>query len=407
MKAIAILLPLLTATTMYGAASQAVIQPFEPGQAYHEPERDSPPATSRMFVRKVDANSVRNGVTLPATGNGGMIILLLPITSNGGTDRGMATLHTPTGDALRAGDNGSTARGMQRFAVDAAEGLGITVPSGEQEVLHVDNTAAGMYTLRDIRIPSDAAGMLVVAGEPESHLTMTTIAGPISRMPGQPVQLRATLLDGEQPVAGSQVFANLAPADGSNGSVDVELFDDGAHGDAAKNDGVYGATVNDLPSSAAGFWRARYDASGTTAAGVAFARTGSSEFMNERASARLSDDIRTTVAGDVLRVTASVDVAVAGQFRYDVIVATSADANGDRRGLAFAHEVHALPTGAARLSLDIPLAMLGGAKPEELFLDIRLLSLDVMGLAGRVTFEPAGAASRKETLRPELADVQP
>lgn len=408
MKAITILLPLLSAATMFGATSQAVIQPFEQGQSYHEPERDSPPATSRMFVRKVDANSVRNGVALPATGNGGMIILLLPMTSSGGTDRGMATLHTPTGDALAAGDRGSNARGLRRFAVDAAEGLGITVPSGDQEVIHVENTAAGMYTLRDIRMPSNAAGMLVVAGEPESTLTMTTVAGPLSRMAGQPVTLRATLHDGVEPVAGSRVIANLAPADAASAGMDVELFDDGTHGDGAKNDGVYAATVAELPSTRAGFWRVRYDASGMNAAGVEFARTGSSEFMNERPSARLAaGNVSVAVVGDTLRVTSDIDVAIAGNYRYDVIVASRADAAGERRGLAAGQELHALATGDAKLSLDFPLSMLGGAKLEELFLDVRLLSLDVMGLAGRVTVEPSATTTREELLRPDLSDVQP
>jgi hypothetical protein len=407
MKAITILLPLFSAATMFAATPQAVIQPFEAGQMYQEPERDSPPATSRMFVRKIDANSVRNGVSLPATGNGGMIILLLPMTSGGGTDRGMATLHTPTGDALNATDRGSSARGLQRFAVDAAEGLGITVPSGDQEVIHVENTAAGLYTLRDIRMPSDAAGMLVVAGEPESNLTMTTVAGPMSRMAGQPLTLRATLNDGTDAVVGSHVTATLAPADGATVAMDVELFDDGAHGDGAKNDGVYAATVAELPSARTGFWRVRYEASGTNAAGVEFARTGSSEFMNERASARLdADGVNARIVGDMVRVSSDVDVAIAGQYRYDVIVASRADARGERRGIAAGQEVHTLTTGDTKLALDFPLAMLG-AKPEELFLDVRLLSLDVMGVAGRVTIEPVIEKPVREATGRPLGAAQP
>jgi hypothetical protein len=49
--------------------------------------------------------------------------------------------------------------------------------------------------------------------------------------------------------------------------------------------------------------------------------------------------------------------------------------------------VRNLVQGATSLELEIPLAHLGGAAVEDLFLDVRLLGLDTMGVAGRVTRE--------------------
>lgn len=391
MKAIAILLPLLSAATLLAADPRPVVEAFPAGATYREPERDAPPATSRMFVKHLAAAAAANGLSLPATGDGGMIILLLPVTKNGATERATATLRTPTGDALRSGDAGSDSRGIRRFAVDAAEGLGIAA-SRDQEVIHVARTAAAPYALSDVRLPAGATGMLVVVGEPESALTMTTTAGPLSRMPGQPVTLRATLRDGSDAVTGAHVVAHLAPSGASEfKNAAVELFDDGLHGDGAKDDGLYAATLDELPSNEAGFWRASYDASGISARGVEFARTGSSELMNERASASLEPrSVRATIDGDVLRISATANVAIAGNYRYDVIVASRRDATGERRGIASGEAMRTLDRGAAQLALDVPLSMLGGASANDLFLDVRLLNLDVLGVAGRVTVLPAG-----------------
>jgi hypothetical protein len=392
MKAIAILLPLLSTATLLAADPRPIVEAFPAGQAYREPERDAPPATSRMFVKQLDAAAAAKGLSLPATGDSGMIILLLPVAKNGATARATATLRTPTGDALRTGDAGSEARGMRRFAVDAAEGLGITARSNDQEVIHVARTTAAPYALTDVRLPADATGMLVVVGEPESSLTMTTIAGPLSRMAGQPVTLRATLRDGDDAVTGAHVVAQLAPSTGATGAAQasVELFDDGAHSDGAKNDGVYAASVADLPSNEPGFWRARYEATGTSARGVEFARTGSNELMNERPSAHLqANSVRATIDGGVLRVSAAADVAITGQYRFDVIVASRRDGTGERRGLASGEAIRELGRGPAGLSLDIPVSMLDGLQADQLFLDVRLLNLDVLGVAGRVTVLPA------------------
>ena len=308
MKRLALLLSLLCTATLFAADPKPLVGTFEPGQHYREPDRDAPPAVSRMFVRAVDAKSVGHGIDLPATGGGGMIILTLPLAKGAG--RVSATLRTPTGDALRSTEGGSTTRGLQRFAsVDAAEGLGLNIAAEAQEVIHVDRTEAARYHLA---FPEQSAGVLVVAGEPDSRLTMTTTVGPLSRMPDQPVTLRATLRDGDVPIAAAHVMARLAAPGGMAGEA-IELFDDGAHDDGAKNDGEYAAIVAELPLATPGFWSVRYDAEGTTSQGVEFARSGSSAFMNERAAARLRPrSARATVDGDVLHVTATADVAEGG-----------------------------------------------------------------------------------------------
>src|SRR6266542_105317 len=383
MKRLAFLLSLLCATTLGAADPQPLVGTFQPGQQYREPDRDAPPTVSRMFVRAVDAKSAKDGVDLPATGGGGLIILTLPLAKGAG--RVSATLRTPTGDVMRSSERGSESRGLRRYSsVDAAEGLGMSIAAEVQEVISGDRTEAARYRLTDIALPESNAGLLVVAGEPDSRLTMTTTAGPLSRMPGEPVTLRATLRDGDAPIPAAHVVARLAAPGGMAGGT-IELFDDGAHGDGAKDDGEYAAVVKVLPSTTPGFWSVRYDAEGTTPQGVEFERSGSSDFMNERSAARLrARSLRATIDGDVLRVTAAADVAEGGRYRFDVIVASARGANGERQGVAWGEAERTLDRGTSQLTLDIPL---NGAKSDGLFVDVRLLGLDTMGVAGRATVD--------------------
>lgn len=364
-------------------AAPLLAQPF----VYREPELNAPPSVSRMFVRSVDAKSVSQGVDLPATGGGGMIILLLPVTNGGG--RTTATLRTPTGDALATTERAPSSGNLRRFTVDAAETLGIRAGS-DQDVLHVDRTEAARYRLTDIALPEGSAGLLsagllVVAGEPDSRLTLTTTVGPLSRRQEDPVTLHATLRDDSTPITGAHVTARLAGPGASAGEA-IALFDDGRHNDGAANDGDYAAVVTDLPSGAAGFWSVRYDAEGTSAQDVAFARSSSNEFMNERLSARLNArSIRATVVDGMLRVTANADVLVAGRYRFDVIVASPRNANGERQGLATGDAEQTLPAGPAQFRVELPFT---GASADDVFLDVRLLSLDTLGVAGRATILP-------------------
>jgi hypothetical protein len=365
MKRVGLLLSLFSATSLLAADVTGV---FEPGQAYRQPERNAPASVSRMFVRNLDAAAIRQGVDLPATGGGGMIIV---VSADG--VRVPATLRTPTGDALVPSDRGSKQRGMQRVVVDDV---------ASREVIHVDRTEAGAYRLTDIELPAGSRGAVVIAAEPDSRLTLTTTAGPLSRNAGDAVTLRAELRDDAAAIAGARVLARLVPPGGEPGEA-IVLADRG--------DGVYTAVVSDLPSHVSGFWTIRYDAEGTTPRGVAFARSGSAQIMNERPSARLGN-IRATVDGDTLRVTAAADVTQRGRYRFDVIAASPADGSGERRGVAWGEAERALELGASELTIAIPLH---GASADGLFLDVRLLTLDTMGVADRQTATVAGEGGRE------------
>ena len=182
--------------------------------------------------------------------------------------------------------------------------------------------------------------------------------------------LHAELRDGDAPLAGAKVTARLASPNGRTFE-SIALVDRG--------NGVYEATLADFPAQIPGAWQVRFDAEGANANGVRFARTGAGELVAERGSARLGG-IRTEVVGDVLRVSVPTDVALAGSYRFDVIVA---DRNGN--SLAWAEGARQLNVGATSLEIGIPLADLGGVAVDDLFLDARLLGLDTLGVAGRVT----------------------
>ena len=207
----------------------------------------------------------------------------------------------------------------------------------------------------------------IVAAEPDSMLTLSTWAAPLSRQPGEPVTLHAELRDGGTPLEGATVTARLASPTGRTFET-VALEDRG--------NGVYEITLTDLPAKLPGTWQVRFDAEGANTNGTRFARTGAGELVAERGAARLGR-IRTEVVGDVMRVSVPADVAIAGAYRFDVIVA-------DRKGnsLAWAEGARALTVGATALEIDIPLENLAGNR--DLFIDARLLGLDVMGVAGRV-----------------------
>ncbi len=328
-----LLLVLLAAAPLFG---QTVTGRFAAGETYLEPERNAPPATSRMFVR----NSDGQGVDLPATGQGGMIIVV--------NDRNNAApqLRTPGGD--------SSSSSVQRFSVDSAG----------HDVLHIERTIAGRYRMSGI-----SKGTTVIASEPDSSVTMTTTVGPLSRSAGEAVTLEAQLRDGEQAIEGGNVIAHLIAPDGSE-QESIVLKPAG--------NGSYAATVKDIDATP-GFWSVRYDASGVSMSGAEFARTSSNQFMNERASARLGI-VRMRRDGDTLRVTANANVLEAGNYRLDVIVASSRDEKGERAGIAWGESQQTLTPGLNRLSIELP-----GVTTDDVFVDVRLLALDSMGVAGRVT----------------------
>ncbi len=342
---------------------------FDPGTKYEAPAAHAPANVSRMYVRTIERSARGESVELPAAGGSGMIIWTIPAQR---TNAAVKTrLRTPNGSVLQPMDRGSLERGLRRFSLDAAETAELGIGGGAQEVVHVMSTAAASYHL-DVEMPADVAGLTVVAAEPDSTITLSTWAAPLSRQPGEPITLHAELRDGDTAIRGARVTARLASPNGKAfGKVEL----------SEQADGTYSATLRDLPETTPGAWQVRFEADGTNEIGARFSRTGSGELVAERGAARLGT-IRTEVVGDALRVRASVDVFMPGAYRFDVLAA-----DGSRNSVAWAEGVRKLTTGASELELDIPLAHLGGMRVEDLFLDVRLLGLDVMGVAGRVVVE--------------------
>lgn len=336
---------LLTLTPSLFAAD--LVGRFEPGTRYQEPDAHAPATVSRMFVKSVPRTAA---IDLPATGSSGMIVWTIG-------PRVHTRLRTPNGSVLQPNDRGSMERGLRRF------------DEGADEVVHIMNAAPARYQL-DVEVPENIDGVTVVAAEPDSRLTLSTWAAPLSRQAGEPVTLHAELRDGDASLTGASVTARLVSPSG-------HTFDSIALTD--RGNGIYEATLTDLPDGATGNWQVRFDAEGATANGTRFARTGSGELVAERAAARLGA-IRTEVVGDALRVSVPVDVAIRGHYRFDVQIA-----DRSRNALAWAEGPRALETGATTVDIDIPLASLNGTSLDELFIDARLLGLDTIGVAGRVT----------------------
>ena len=376
---------LLAAPLALAGAPQVQTGGFAPGERYEPPADGAPARTSRAFVKTVALKEGRAVVELPVTG-GSRLIVWSAATSADASGKAAplplrSSLRLPTG----ASASPDTARDFAIPAEEAAD-LGLDL-AGAQQALHVRSAEAGPHRLE---LLADRDGIVtLVAAEPESRLTLETSAGPLSRQPGQPLTLRAALRDGEAPITGARVLARLA-AEGRTGGRPVELRDDGRSGDGAANDGVYGRVLRGLPAQPAGLWSARVEASGSDLSGRPFLRTGGSGFVNEPGDARLADGgVTARVVGDgparVLRVTAVADVAVAGRYRLDAIVAGAPEADLSRPGRAWAESTLELAAGRQRLSLDVPLA--GAPAGERLLADVRLLGLDRPGLAGRVAVE--------------------
>jgi hypothetical protein len=338
---------------------------FDAGTKYEAPAAHAPANVSRMYVRTLER---ADSVELPAAGGSGMIIWTIPASANAAVK---TRLRTPNGSVLQPNDRGSLERGLRRFPLDSEETAELGIGGGAQEVVHVMSTAAASYHL-DVEMRRDVGGVTIIAAEPDSAITLSTWAAPLSRQPGEPITLHAELRDGEAAIPGARVFARLASPNGKAfGRIEL----------SEQADGTYSAVVRDLPENVPGAWQVRFEADGINATGARFSRTGSGELVAERGAARLGD-IRTEVVGDALRVRASVDVFLEGAYRFDVLAA-----DGSGNAVAWAEGVRKLNTGATDLELDIPIAHLGNTRVEELFLDVRLLGLDLIGVAGRVTKE--------------------
>lgn len=349
------LIALLLAAPVALAADQT--GRFDAGTSYEPPALHAPANVSRMFTKAVPRTARTASVNLPASGGSNMIIWTI---SAGGPVAARVT--TPNG-------------AIRRFRIEGAEAAELDLPAGAHDVVHVAEKAAATYRV-DLDLPADVPGVTVVAAEPESAITLSTWAAPLSRQPGQPVTLHAELRDGNMPIAGANVIARLAAPNG-RAFESIALADQG--------NGIYRATLEDLPANMPGGWQVRFEAEGTTANAIQFARTGMGELVAERGTASL-DNLRTEVVDDKLRVTVDADVRVAGSYRLDVIAA-GPEIGGVRPNLGWAEGARQLERGAATISIDLPLALIGDTKIEDLFLDVRLLGLDPIGVADRVTRE--------------------
>lgn len=384
----------LSSAVVFGAEPGTVTGSFAAGERLSAPETQAPAHVSRMHVTTVTPLAGSATVEIPVTGGSGVLVWTLPVAPAGSDAKVASSLRAPGGRRLERGELGSSEEGIRRFAFADPELADQGLPrADEQEVLHVAKAEPGIYRL-ELNAPSEATAVVVVAAEPESALTLSTWAGPLSRQEGEPVTLHAELRDGAVPVLGPDVTvtARLA-APGEPAGTAVTLFDDGLHGDGAAGDGHFAASVKDLPEGKAGLWTVRFEAAGRDQRGVAFARTGASGFVSEPGIARLlPGSVRATWVGDgdarALRITGQAQVEMAGDYRFDVLAGSDAKAaDGTRDGIAWGEATVRLPKGKAPLVLEIPAAQIGAAKT--LHLDVRLLGLDPIGVVGRTELEIA------------------
>jgi hypothetical protein len=397
-------LPLLAAALLAGspllaAGNRVAVGSFPPGETLVPLAVASPESDSRTFVKTVVPSGGRAVVEIPSTGTGTLLVWVIPSREDGlpamtagtpGEGRALETrLETPSGRSIGPEADGDRGNAIRRFRIEEFGGEELGLPVGaRQEALRVLAPEAGLHRL-EVSSP-DAAAITIAAVELESPLVLTTWAAPLSRQPGEPVTIHARVADGAVPVAGALLTARLAPQSGAAGEP-VSLFDDGLHGDGAAEDGHYAATVEDLPGFPAGPVAVRVEAEGNDGQGRSFARTGSSGLVNERGGASLRPgSVQAEWAGDgearVLRITATASVSEGGEYRLDVLAGGAAASNGSRPGLAWAERTVDLTAGPAVLTVEIPASLLGDSP---LHLDVRLLGLTRIGVAGRVTLDVA------------------
>lgn len=335
---------------------------FDAGTKYEEPMAHAPASESRMYAKLLARGA--NAIELPATGDSGLIIWTIPARTSNKDAKIPTRLIAPDGAVLDTNDRGSRVRGVQRFLLEAADTEEMGIGRGAHEVVHVDRAAAAPYQL-EVAMPEDVEGVLVVAAEPDSKLAMSTWAAPLSRQPGVPVTLHAELRDGDVAIEGATVFARLASPNGKTfAQIALE----------PRGNGVYEATLAELPETVAGNWQVRFEASGAIH-DVAFARTGHGELFAERGAATLSS-LRSEIVGDVLRVSVDASMHIAGNYRFDVFIA-----DRDRNAIAWGEGARLLSVGPSMLTMEIPI----GDAREGLFVDARLVGLDAPGVAGRIT----------------------
>lgn len=379
---------LIVATSAASGPADVATGSFPEGELYVPPAEHAPAHLSRTQVQTIDLTGGRAVVGVHARGEGRLLIWILPLSAQQGVmSKGQAgpavscSVSSPAGRTSL--DEDGKGDELIRELTMSIDELGLGLPEA-QKAYEVTKAEAGVYRLE---IRGDLAAVMVVSAEPQSTLTLETWAGPLSRRPGEPVVLHGELHDGPAALSDARVSARLA-APGKTGGDAIDLFDDGAHGDGRPGDGIYATTIETLPDGPSGFWTVRFEAEGSDIQGIPYARTGGGGFVNEPDAARLiKSAISTRFVEDggetLLRVEAGVLVKQAGLYRLDTIVVGAPESNGSRRALAWGEGTRRLVPGHARFVIEIPADQINAAAGDALSLDIRLVGLDPLCVAGR------------------------
>jgi pimeloyl-ACP methyl ester carboxylesterase len=136
-----------------------------------------------------------------------------------------ATLFDAAGKIIGVNESGSAeAKGMFR-------------------TISVEKTIAeGAWKLKLENKATTTANVILAAFADPNPLAFSIAAGKPNA--AKQIPLEARLTDNGSPVAGARVVAKVQSETGK--TLELTLLDDGAHGDAAANDGVYGASVENL-----------------------------------------------------------------------------------------------------------------------------------------------------------------
>lgn len=128
----------------------------------------------------------------------------------------------------------------------------------------------GLWKMEVVFINSSAANEYMAWVSAKTDVTFQLLVGTPSteRSLFKPVRLLAFVSQGEKPLAGQQVSLKIFGPHSFGVGAPLDLFDDGAHGDGAANDGIYG---NDFwGTNVAGPYNVRGMAKGTDLAGANF-----------------------------------------------------------------------------------------------------------------------------------------
>lgn len=169
----------------------------------------------------------------------------------------------------------------------AAESLKLSFTSGETyEMYTVDSPLPGEWQMvaDAVDIPSGGETYNAsITGATAVGMSMSTDRSTYET--GELVRIEAAVEDGS-PITGASVTATIdAPSDAGFDVDSLQLYDDGAHGDGAADDGVY---ANDFRRIAwPGSYTIRVNAEGTSNLGIPFTRT---DFQSIAVSAGADSD---------------------------------------------------------------------------------------------------------------------